>query len=72
MYMYFVQELKIMHMFIPGVDSSEESEDGNEEVVQSNTEGLTPLSDALQSMTLHTPVCRPDRLSKVNIHIVFT
>ena len=55
---------------VVGVDSSEESDDGDEEkeVEQSNEEGVATLSDTLQSLTLHTPVCHPDRLNKVQIH----
>lgn len=54
------------HMREEGVDSSEESDDGDEEkeVEQSNEEGMATLSDTLQSLTLHTPVCHPDRLNK--------
>lgn len=55
---------------VVGVDSSEESDDGDEEkeVERSNEEGVATLSDTLQSLTLHTPVCHPDRLNKVQVH----
>lgn len=55
---------------VVGVDSSEESEDGDEEkeVDRSNEEGVATLSDTLQSLTLHIPVCHPDRLNKVRTY----
>ena len=52
-----------------GVDSSEDSEGGEEEEVEDvpcNEGGVATLMAALHAMTLHYPVCHPDRASKVH------
>lgn len=63
-------------MIYTGNDSSQESgeeeEEGEQEVevrgeMVGMVEGVTSLTDALHSMTLHSPVCHPDRPNKVYI-----
>ena len=56
-------------LYITGVDcSEEEDEEGEEGEVRQegvNQEGVAVLTDTLQSVSLHWPVCKPNLPSKV-------